>query len=331
MTEIAINDLRELCLKALTKTGLSKEHAQITVDHYLENECSGKKSHGMVRVVEAVGTITKKGIAKEEPTLIVDKQSMAVIDGKRNLGPVIGKMVIKEAVNRAKQHGITLVGGTNYIVNSGSMAYYLRLLASQNMIGIMSCNSVAMVAAPEGKERLLGTNPIGLGVPSEDGKHFIADFATSAIAYGKVMVAVDKGESLPEGRIIDKDGNPSTNPEDAKQDGAILPLADYRGFALGLFVELIAAMLGADALQEKLYGNDGLFVIAINPEHIGSASYTTRIQEILTRIRKSEPAPNHEKVSLPGDRSLAVLHQTLKKGVVDVTDKTLTNIKELAA
>ncbi|HPF78933.1 MAG TPA: Ldh family oxidoreductase, partial [Alphaproteobacteria bacterium] len=209
MSEIAIKDLRDLCIKALTRTGLSEEHAAITTDHYLENELSGKKSHGMVRVVEAVKTLNKQGVSKSAPVIDLDKGNIAVIEGNQNLGPVIGKMVVDESIKRAKEHGLSFVGGRHYIANSGSMAYYLRLLAAQNLIGLMSCNSNPMVAAPNGKERLVGTNPIGLGVPSADGQHFISDFATSAIAYGKVMVAVDKGESLPEGCIIDKDGHPS--------------------------------------------------------------------------------------------------------------------------
>jgi LDH2 family malate/lactate/ureidoglycolate dehydrogenase len=330
MSEIAIKALRELCLQALIGTGLSETDAAVTADHYLENECSGKKSHGMVRVVEAVKVLNKNGVSDKAPEIVLDKGNIAVIEGHMNLGPVIGRMVVDEAIKRAKEHGLSFVGGRHYIANSGSMAYYLRRLAEQNIIGLMSCNSAPMVAAPDGIQRLVGTNPIGLGVPSADGHHFIADFATSAIAYGKIMVAVDKGESLPEGRIIDKDGNPSTNPEDAKKDGAILPLADYRGFALGLFVELLAAAIGAATIEKNWFGEDGFFIIAIDPSHLGSAGYTAQVQDILTQIRDSAPAPSHERVTIPGDRSAAVLKQTLASGMVDVADKTLENIQNFA-
>ena len=329
MTEIAIKDLRDLCLKALTKTGLSDEHAEITVDHYLENECSGKTSHGMVRVSEGIKHIGKYGLSDTEPTIENDKGNFVTINGNRNLGPVIGKMVVDESIKRTKEHGMSFVGGKNFFVNAGSMAYYLRKLTEENLIGIMSCNSVATVAAPDGKERLLGTNPIGLGVPSANGDNFIADFATSAIAYGKVMVAVDKGESLPEGCIIDKDGNPSTDPTDAKKDGAILPLADYRGFALGLFVEMMAAVFGADTLQKDMYGNDGIFIIAIDPNKLGNTGYAQQMSEMLKQVRGSDPAPGKDNVSIPGDRSAEKLKQTLEAGVVDVADKTLKSIQDL--
>lgn len=329
MTEIKIDELKALCLKVLTKTGLSEKHATITVDHYLENECSGKTSHGMVRVIQVVKAIKEIGLPTKSPEIIKDQGNLLTIDGYMNLGPVVAKTVTNYAIIRAKEHGIAFVGMRHYFGNTGSMAYYLRRLADQNLIGLMSCSSECMVAAPSGKDRLLGTNPIGLCIPSTDGDHFIADFGTSAIAYGKILVAFDKDEKIPEGCIIDKDGNSSTNPKDAASDGAILPLADYRGFALGLFVEMIGLMLGAEVLHNETYGKDGLFIIAIDPSKL-SEGYAAQVSSILSQMRHSTPAPGHDSVSIPGDRSAAVLKETLKRGRVDVADKTLQKIKSLA-
>lgn len=328
--EIIIKELETLCFNALTKTGLSDEHARITVDHYLENELSGKSSHGMVRVIQAVNKLNERGVSNKAPEIILDKGHMLIIEAHRNLGPVLGKLVLDHSITRTKEHGLSFITGRNYTANSGSMAYYLRRLAEQNLIGIMSCNSEAMVCAPAGKEPFVGTNPIGLCVPSTNGNHFIADFATSAIAFGKVLVAKDKNETLPEGCIIDKDGNPSINPKDAYENGAILPLADYRGFALGLFVEMMAVAVGAKALNRE-HGSDGLFIIAIDPNHLGTKNYTSQVETFLTQIRDSAPAPGHKNVSIPGDRSLKTLNDTLKKGSVSVADVTLSQLKELAA
>ena len=328
MTEIKINDLKDLCTKVLLKTGLTQEHVDITVDHYLENELSGKASHGMVRVIQATKAIAQFGIPNQGPETIKDTGNMVSIKGHNNLGPVLGRMILEQSIDRAQEHGIAFVGGFNYIINTGSMAYYLRRLTDKNLIGFMSCNSVATVSAPSSKDALIGTNPIGLGIPSHDANHFIADFATSAMAYGKVLVAMDKGEPLPEGCIIDKDGNPSTNPKDAFPDGAILPLADYRGFALGLFVEMIAMMVGADVLDHELHGKDGLFIIAIDPSKLSDV-YANRVHQILDQIRNSAPAPEHNSVSIPGDRSAKTLQETLKRGSVDVADKTLEKLRDL--
>ena len=329
MTEIKIDELRQLCTAALLNTGLKQSDVDVTLDHYLENEISGKSSHGMVRVLQIPAAIQKYGLPTENTAIVKDTGNIVAIDGQMNLGPVVGKAVLDASIKRAKEHGLSLVGANRYLGNSGSMAYYLRLLTDQGLIGLMSCNSESMVTAPAGKEPFIGTNPIGLGVPCEDGNAFIADFATSAIAYGKILVAGAKNESLPEGCLIDKDGNPSINPNDAYEDGAILPLADYRGFALGLFVEMIAMMFGGDVFHREHYGKDGLFIIAIDPSKL-SDGYAQRVTEILTHIRNSPPAPGHDKVSVPGDRSHHVLETNLKKGTVDIADKTLMKLKELA-
>jgi LDH2 family malate/lactate/ureidoglycolate dehydrogenase len=326
---IKIDDLRQLCVKALLKTGITEDHARIVTDHYLENELSGKTSHGMVRVIQIIGAIKDVGVPSQEPEITTDQGNMAVIDGHTNLGPVVGKMVTEQSIKRAKEHGLSLVAMNNYYGNTGSMAYYMRRLADEGLIGLMSCSSECMVAAPNGVERLLGTNPIGLCVPSEDGNHFIADFATSAIAFGKILAGMDKGESVPEGCIIDKDGNPSTSPKDAASDGAILPLADYRGFALGLFVEMIGMMVGGEVLHNETYGKDGLFIIAIEPTKM-TPNFVQRAKTILNQMRDSTPAPGHDNVSLPGDRSLAKLKNALESGTINIADKTLQKLEALA-
>ncbi|NQZ13316.1 MAG: Ldh family oxidoreductase [Alphaproteobacteria bacterium] len=330
MSDIKIDDLRDLCERALTKKGVSQEHASIVVDHYLENELSGKTSHGMVRVVQVAGAIDDMALPDQAPSVESDTGNTLVINGNMNLGPVVGKRVMEESIKRAKEHGLSFVATKKYFGNTGSMAYYMRRLADQNLIGLMSCSSECMVAAPSGKDRLLGTNPIGLCVPSEDGNHFIADFATSAIAFGKILAGMDKGEPVPEGCIIDKDGNPSTNPKDAAKDGAILPLADYRGFALGLFVEMISMMVGGEVLHNQTYGKDGLFIIAIDPAKM-RPDFVANAKAVLQQMRSSAPAPGHNHVSLPGDRSLQKLNASTERGTIDVADKTLANIKELAA
>lgn len=331
MTEIAISDLKELCHKALLNTGLSEEHTQITIDHFLENECSGKASHGMVRVVEAVHYINKTGVNKNDISIAHDNNHICVLEAERHLGTVAAKRGMDECIARTKEHGMAFVGIRNYFVSTGSMAYYLRRFVEQGLVAIIGCNSVALVAPPNGKTRTLGTNPLGMGFPSADGNHFIGDIATSAIAYGKVMVAKDKGEDVPEGKMIDKDGLPSINPADA-YDGAILPLADYHGFSVALMIALLGGtIIGAKDLKQNIYDGDGFFMIGIDPKAFGNDNAPNMIQNTLEQIRQTATRPNHDSVSIPGDRSAKALKETLERGTVDVAETTLSNLKELAA
>lgn len=334
MTEIKIKQLRDLCTTALLKTGLSQQDVDITVDHYLENECMGKASHGMVRVIEAIHYAHEMGLPSEEGIKsIVDNGAIAVLDATQQLGTVAAKACMESCIERTKKHGISCVGVRNYYASTGSMAYYLRQFVEQDLIAIMGCNSVALVAPPAGKEAVVGTNPLGMGFPSADGNHFIGDIATSAIALGKVMVMKDKGQEVPEGKLIDPEGNPSTNPDHAffGQEGAILPLENYHGFSIALMITLMGGtLLGAKDYKSGIYDSDGFFMIGLNPKSFGQNDLSTTIQNTLNQIRNSPPAPGHESVSIPGDRSASTLKETLERGTVHVADKTLEKIKELA-
>lgn len=331
MATIPIEDLKTLCLRVLAKAGLRDQDAAQIVDHYLENELSGKSSHGMVRVIEAAKVARKYGIPQEDPAVAMDSGNMIICDAKAQIGPVAGSYAMNLAISRAPEYGIVFCGIRNFIGNSGSMNYYLRRFTEKGLIALMGCNSIAMVAPPAGRARVLGTNPFGIGIPSQDGQHFIGDFATSAIPYGKIMVLKNQGKPVPEGMLIDASGNPSTNPTDA-HNGAILPLADYRGFALGLMLELLAGpLIGAKACKSGLYDGDGFFMIAIDPAKLDQNDFAARIAAILDDIRGGPVQPGFDHVAIPGDRAASALANARAKGHVDVIDKTYKDLQELAA
>ena len=331
MAEISTKELQALCMKALIKAGYRELDAAITTDHYLENELSGKSSHGMVRVVEAAKALEKWPAPTQDPDIEHDSGALVRLNAQGQIGTVAGMFAVKEAVARAKSHGIALIGIRNYIASNGSMAYYLRRIANEGLIAVMGCNSVAQVAPPDGRERMIGTNPIGIAIPGDKEPHLIADLATSAYAYGKIMVHKDKNEPIPDGILIDESGHPSNDPNDA-YNGAILPLAGYKGFSLGLMIELLAGpLIGAKSLKKDLYDNDGLFIIAIDPKAMGNTLIYEEISRSLNTIKDSPPAPDKASVNLPGQRSAALLKQNLEKGTIDVADKTLQKIKDLAA
>lgn len=331
MAIISTEELENLCMAALTKTGLNENDARITVDHFLENEMSGKASHGMVRVIEAIETIKKHGLHRQKPETEHDAGSLVRINANGILGTVAGYQATQEAVKRAKDHGIAMVGIRNYIASNGSMAYYLRQIAKEGLVALMGCNSVALVSPPAGRERMIGTNPIGICIPGGNEEDFIADLATSAYAYGKIMVHKDKSEPIPKGVLINKAGHPSTDPKDA-YNGAILPLSGYKGFSLGFMVELMAGpLIGAKAIKKDLYDNDGLFIIAIDPKAMGNTAFYEEVLEALEGIKSSATAPGHDHIPLPGERSAQTLQKNTAAGELNVADQTLEKIRKMAA
>jgi len=330
VTIIPIGDLESLCHAALRNAGMVEDDIKVTVAHFLENELSGKASHGIVRVIEAFHATCRHGNAKRAAETITDTGSMLVMDAHgRNGIPAIMDL-LGRIMERIKDHGIVFSGVRNYVGSTGSMTVYLRQIVGCGFIAIIGCNSIALVAPPGGRERKIGTNPLGIGIPGENGDHFIADFATSAIAYGKIKVLKEKGERLPEGVVIDRDGNLSTDPEDA-YNGAILPLAGYKGFSIGLMVALLAGpLIGAKAIKKDSYDSDGFFIIGIDPQKLGDSHVARHISDVLDDIRQTSGMPDAEEISIPGERSAKMLAKRRADGSVDVVDKTLVDLRLLA-
>ncbi len=331
MANISTDELKQLSEQALINAGLREGDAKIVADHYWENELSGKASHGMVRVIEAVKEIKRRSAPQNDPEKEHDNGSLVRFDAKSQIGAVAGHFAMYEAIKRSKEHGIALVGIHNYIASSGAMAYYLRRFADEGLIAFMGCNSIALVAPPGSKERMIGTNPIGICIPGENGQHFIADLATSAYAYGKIMVHRAKGEDVPKGVMIDADGSPSTDPDDA-DDGAILPLAGYKGFSLGFMIELLSGpLIGGKAIKKEFCDEDGLFIIAIDPKAMGHTPFYSDIAKAVNEIKNAERIPGIDHISIPGERSSAAFEKHIASGQIDVADTTLNKLKELAA
>ncbi len=331
MPFIDIKNLRTLCEDALRKTGMREVDVQICVDHYLENELSGKRSHGLVRVIEAAKMIKKYGLSTSDPLIEKDTGSMMTMDAQGQIGVVAGYHAVQKAIERGQDCGLALIGIHNFISNSGTMAYYLRRITAQGLIAMMGTNSVALVAPPGGKKRMIGTNPFGAGIPGENGDDLILDMATSAIAYGKTMVLKDQGKPVPDGLIIDQDGNNATDPERI-YDGAILPLAGHKGFGLGLMIELLAGpLIGGKAIKDELYAQDGLYIIVIDPKQIAPEGFYGEITSALHKLCDSPLRPGETEITLPGQRSKAALKASLERGEIDIVDGTYKQLQELAA
>lgn len=330
MMEIKLQELTDLSVQALIKAGLDENEARLAADHYLENEFSGKASHGLVRVVEAVRALHSFGAPDKPPEVEFENDQVLRFNANRNIGSSASWHAMRAGIKKAASQAVTFVSVRNYIASTGAMSFYLRRITDAGYIGLMGCNSVALVTPVGGKKRMIGTNPFAIGIPDAQGQTpMIADFATSSIAYGKVMVMKNKGQSLPEGKIVDAEGHPSTDPADA-YNGAILPLADHRGFALGLMIELLAGpLIGAKALKQELYDNDGLYMIFINPDHFGLPDVHDHLSGYLKQVLDTPLAPGAEPIALPGMRSAAKLEKTLKTGCIDVAEKTLDDLKDL--
>jgi uncharacterized oxidoreductase len=180
-----------------------------------------------------------------------------------------------------------------------------------------------------GAERLLGTNPIAAALPIGDDSPIVLDFATGAVAEGKVRVARNRGKSIPEGWILNNSGLPTTNPADLYDGGMLLPAATHKGYALGLLVDFMAGLLtggGTPVLGNYTPGNGVLFIVLDIAAFRSPQEYDTESQAVAKRVKATKPAPGFERVMLPGEPEQNTAKERKSQGIQidDATWKLLT-------
>ena len=327
--EVSLNYIVPLASKVLTKYGLSSDDAAAVISHLLDGELSGHSSHGFYRIPGIVRVLKNKGagslITKERETDV-----SCLVNGGGRLGLVVAKYSTDLAINKALKNRIGIVGAYNYVGTTGAMGYYTRCVAENNLIGIVMCNSEYAVAPWGGKKAILGTNPISISFPSSN-EPIVADLATSAWSYGDLALAMKEGRKIPEGIVIDKEGNPSTDPNDA-DNGCQLPMAGHKGYALGLAIELLAGpFVNAKGGREAVEGSDGFIEIVLSPDLFTSLSaFIPKVDAVVEEIKNSPKIPSSDEILLPGERSYRRRIENKDKGIIRISEAVIKDLEELA-
>ncbi len=332
MVTIPKSDIHELVCNALKNAGLQDNQAiEEIYAHLMYNELSGKQSHGLLRVKWSIDYINKHGLPTKSPDLALDSGALAIVDGQNNLGLVTARYAADVAINKAKEHGISFVGARNHFGTTGSMNYYNRLFVENGLVGIAGCNSFAMVCHPDGFDPVLGTNPISFGIPSAK-TPCVVDVTTAQWAYGKILELHKAGKDIPDDAFVDKDGKPSTDVKDAK-DGAMLPMNGYKGFSIGLAIEVLGgALIGAKSGLNAVQGSDGIFFITINPDMlVGQEIFEEQVEKLLQEIKSSRHEATVTELLIPGERSPKKYNKNNNNEHIDVVDTVYDVLKELAA
>ncbi len=331
MVTIPKSEIFELVQAAFYKVGLQDDDAiQVIYDHLMQNEMSGKRSHGLLRVKWSVDYMRKNGLPSASPTLALDLGGLGIVDGQNNLGLVAAKFAADTAIEKAKEHGIAFVGARNHFGTTGTMNYYNRLFVENGLIGIAGCNSLAMVCHPQGFDPVIGTNPISFGIPSSK-TPCVVDVTTAQWAYGKLLEIYKAGQDIPVDAIVDKNGKPSQDIRDA-MDGAMLPMNGYKGFSIGLAIEILGgALIGAKSGRDAVNGSDGIFFITINPDMlVGQEQFETQVEALLQEIKTSRHDASIEELLIPGERSERVYKDNQKQDDIEIIDTVYNELKELS-
>lgn len=331
--------------------GCNETDAVLATEVLLSADLRGIDSHGVARLSGYVRLWQAKRInAKPNIAVIHETPSTAVIDGDAGLGLVVAPFAMQVAIDKAKQVGTGWVSVQNSN-HFGIAGYHAMMALKEDMIGIAMTNASALVAPTFSIEKMLGTNPIAVAIPAGNQPPFVADFATTTAANGKLEILQRKNAEAPIGWVQDEFGNSSTDANILKKKGALLPLGtdrehgSHKGYALGSIVDIFSAVLSGASygpwappfpayipMPENMPGKGlGHFFGAMRIDAFRPANdFKVHMDRWIERFSRSTPAEGHEKVLIPGDpeRAMEIIR---KKDGIPIIESVVEDLKNTGA
>ena len=324
---------------AFEKLGVPAEEAAICADVLMESDRRGIESHGCNRFKPIYVDRINAGIQKPvtEFEIVRETPTTAVVDGHDGMGMIVGYKAMNMAIEKAKKYGMGMVAARNS-THYGIAGYYATMATKAGCIGITGTNARPSIAPTFGVENMLGTNPLTVGMPTDEEFPFVLDCATSITQRGKIEYFARTGKPTPAGMVIGRDGEAKTDSEQilkdlTKGEAALAPLggigeelAGYKGYGYATVVEILSAALQAGSFLKALSGVDaegkkvpyhlGHFFIAIDTEaFMGLESFKKTAGDILRELRASEKAPGHDRIYTAGEKEYLVWLERKDKGV----------------
>lgn len=330
------DQLRHLVSAIFAGKGVDDSKAQRVAESLVLSNLVGHDSHGVIRVAEYLDWIDNGTIDPSAELEVIDERpSLLLVDGHHGFGQVIGQQAWQLAIDKAKRETVTVLTLRNS-AHLGRLGEYAELAAEQSVacFAFTNVQGGAIVVAPHGGiERRLSANPITAGAPSTDGP-MIMDFATSAIADGKVKVASALGLHVPANTIIDSAGRATTDPASYLSDppGALLPFAGHKGYALALFSEMFAGVLasgGTARAGARGVANALLAVFLDIDSLVGRERYSEDVRELVGWVKSSKCSPGVEEIVVPGDPERRTRAEREREGIT-VDAKTWASLERIA-
>ncbi|XP_070210571.1 uncharacterized oxidoreductase YjmC-like isoform X2 [Littorina saxatilis] len=256
---IARDELHAFCVRCLEKVGAAPSHACALADLLVAADYRGHFSHGLNRLEFYIEDLLLSMVASvgTEPQVVKETAATALVDGHNLLGPVVGKFSMDLAIQKAKESGIGWVSvrGSNHF---GIAGWYSMRALDQGLMGMAFTNTSPKLVPTRAQRQTLGTNPISVAAPANNGDSMVLDMATTVVALGKVEVKKTLREDIPLGWGVDSDGKPTTDPDKVLVDGGLMPLggleetSGYKGYGLGMMVEIFCGILSGSAYGHRI-------------------------------------------------------------------------------
>jgi L-2-hydroxycarboxylate dehydrogenase (NAD+) len=317
--------LETFTAKAFEAVGISEPEASSIAELMVRADLQGSEGHGIFRLPQYIRRI-RGGAVNVKPRITVAREAagMALVDGDNGMGHLVMRYATEKAIEKARIAGVAWVG-VRWSNHAGPASLYAAMPAARDMIGLyLAVGNANHLPAWGGLDMLLSTNPIAVALPAGEEPAIVLDMATTVAAYGKVKTKAQRGETMPEGWMMDREGRPLTDPRRANE-GFLLPIGGYKGYGLALVFGLLAGTLNGAAMGRDVVDfnaddttptNTGHVIVAIDVAAFQPvADFKRNVDALVRDLRGSQRLPGVDRIRLPGEGSHAARADRMKNGI----------------
>jgi len=335
MKTLPATKLANLVAAIMEGAGCRPDEAKTVARRLVDSNLVGHDSHGVLRVAKYLEWMRDGTLRPNTPpTVVFESDTIAIVDGNRGFGQVIGEFAAGLGIAKAREKGIAMIGLRN-CGHLGRVGDWADMAADAGLVSLhfLNTSGAQRVAPYGGSDRRLSTNPISIGVPVQGADPVILDVTTSTVAEGKLMVALNKGERVPEGWIIDKEGAPTTDPKEFYDGGALLTVGAHKGSGLSMITDLLAGAVSTGRSSDPadpILRNNMLSVYIAPDVYDADGGVAREARRFVDFVKASPPLKPGEPVLAPGDVERRNRASRLASGV-SLDDKTWSDLIGAAA
>jgi len=335
MRHVAAARLTTLVADIMQAAGCNADEARTVARRLVDSNLAGHDSHGVLRVSKYLDWMRDGSLRPNRtPRTVFESDTIAIIDGDRGFGQVVGEIAGRLGTAKAAKSGIALVGLRN-CGHLGRLGDWAELAADVDQVSLhfLNTSGAQRVAPFGGSDRRLSTNPLCVGIPQAGAPPLILDITTSTVAEGKLMVAMNKGEPVQPGWIVDAKGRPTTDPKDFYEGGALLTIGGHKGSGLSIVTDLLAGALTTGRSSDPgdtVIRNNMLSIYIAPSVYDPTGSVLEEVRRFVDWVRESPPANAAQPVLAPGDIERETREKRLREGI-PLDDTTLRDLADAAA
>src|SRR5262252_7097453 len=329
--------LTDFATAVYASAGMPEDDARLVADTLVQADLWGHQSHGVLRLGWYLDRL-RHGVMHPVTTLeiVVDAGAIAVMDGHDGVGQVLAMLATHEAITRARAHGIGAVA-VRHSNHFGTCMYYTRRVAAAGCVGMLTSNGGPAMAPWGGRKKIIGTNPWSVAAPVGTRAPFVVDMAATGVARGKIYLARNRQIPIPLGWAINQAGEPTTDPQEAI-DGIILPMAEHKGYAIAVMVDLLSGVLTGSGFLSAVHSpyktaeksNCGHLVVALDITKFQPlAEFNARMERFIAEIKSVPTAQGFDEVFYPGEMEAGNDLRNRRDGILFPED-TLADLKRIA-